>query len=73
MQLVRKHRLEEQGLKNIGTVYWNFTAASLYEEVVRRREGLIAHHGHEQCVLPQRLHGVNRRSGRYNGPVLPAC
>ena len=45
MQLVRKYRLDQQGIRNIGDVHWNLTAASLYEEVARRREGLIAHRG----------------------------
>ncbi len=45
MQLVRKYRLEQQGIKNIGDVHWNLTVASLYEEIARRREGTIAHLG----------------------------
>ena len=37
--------LEHHGLRNLGTVYWNLTTGALYEEVVRRREGTIAHLG----------------------------
>ncbi len=37
--------LDKHGLKNLGTVYWNSSTSRLYEEVVRRREGLIAHLG----------------------------
>ena len=37
--------LEQIGLRNIGNVYWNLTTPALYEEIVRRREGLISHLG----------------------------
>ncbi|MGB5105387.1 MAG: phosphoenolpyruvate carboxykinase (ATP) [Candidatus Zixiibacteriota bacterium] len=37
--------LEELGLSNLGNVYWNATTPQLYEEVVHRHEGYIAHHG----------------------------
>ncbi len=33
------------GLMNLRKVYWNLTSAALYEEVVFRREGRIAHQG----------------------------
>jgi len=32
-------------LKNINNVYWNLTAAGLYEQIIRRREGLLSHLG----------------------------
>jgi phosphoenolpyruvate carboxykinase (ATP) len=37
--------LEAIGLHNVGQVYWNPTSPHLYEEVVQRREGWIAHLG----------------------------
>ena len=37
--------LENHGLKNLHKVYWNLTTASLYEEVVFRGEGRVAHLG----------------------------
>ena len=37
--------VEEHGIKNVNMVYWNLPPATLYEEAVRRREGLIAHLG----------------------------
>jgi phosphoenolpyruvate carboxykinase (ATP) len=37
--------LESLGFKNLGNVYWNATTSHLYEEIVRRREGLVAHMG----------------------------
>ncbi|MGA1863278.1 phosphoenolpyruvate carboxykinase (ATP) [Deferribacter thermophilus] len=37
--------LEEHGLVNLSRIFWNLTTPQLYEEAVRRREGLIAHLG----------------------------
>ncbi|MFZ7113314.1 MAG: phosphoenolpyruvate carboxykinase (ATP) [Desulfatiglandales bacterium] len=37
--------LEAIGFKNVGNIYWNATTSHLYEEIVRRREGSIAHLG----------------------------
>ncbi len=37
--------LDELGLHNLGNVYWNATTPHLYEEVVHRHEGYVAHHG----------------------------
>ncbi|MHB1415047.1 MAG: phosphoenolpyruvate carboxykinase (ATP), partial [Chloroflexota bacterium] len=37
--------LENHGLRNVGNVYWNLSTPALYEESVRRREGLVAHMG----------------------------
>ena len=38
-------QLEEMGLKNLAGVYWNANTPLLYEEIIRRREGHIAHLG----------------------------
>ena len=37
--------LDELGLKNLSRVYWNLPMASLVQEAVERREGLIAKEG----------------------------
>jgi phosphoenolpyruvate carboxykinase (ATP) len=37
--------LDKHGFRNLGTVHWNLSTAALYEEIVRRREGTIAHLG----------------------------
>lgn len=37
--------LRVHGVKNILAAYWNLPAAALYEEAVRRREGVVAHLG----------------------------
>lgn len=45
VQLRTRHGLEEYGIETPEVVYWNLTAPALYEQAVRRREGLIAQHG----------------------------
>jgi phosphoenolpyruvate carboxykinase (ATP) len=37
--------LEHHGIRNPGSVYWNLSTPSLYEQIVRRREGHMAHLG----------------------------
>lgn len=37
--------VEHHGIDNAETVYWHLTTAMLYEQVVRRREGVILHLG----------------------------
>jgi phosphoenolpyruvate carboxykinase (ATP) len=39
------HGLENHGLYNLNDVYWNLTTPALYEQVVARREGVLAHLG----------------------------
>jgi phosphoenolpyruvate carboxykinase (ATP) len=39
------NQLLQLGLRNLGSVYWNLSTPSLYEEIVRRREGWISHLG----------------------------
>lgn len=41
----RKNELSGLGLTNLGQIYWDHPAPSLYEEIVRRREGIIAFMG----------------------------
>lgn len=42
---ISKYGVENHGIRNAGTVYWNLTTPMLYEQVTRRREGVIAHLG----------------------------
>lgn len=37
--------IEQQGLRGVADQYWNLATAHLYEEAIRRREGLIARDG----------------------------
>jgi phosphoenolpyruvate carboxykinase (ATP) len=37
--------LENHGLTNINTIYWNLPTEALYEEITFRREGKISHQG----------------------------
>jgi phosphoenolpyruvate carboxykinase (ATP) len=42
---VSKYGLDNHGIVNVNDVYWNLSSPGLYEESVRRREGLVAHLG----------------------------
>jgi phosphoenolpyruvate carboxykinase (ATP) len=37
--------LDAQGIANVKTAYWNLTTPALYEEAIKRNEGVIAHLG----------------------------
>ncbi|CAG0966894.1 phosphoenolpyruvate carboxykinase (ATP) [Planctomycetaceae bacterium] len=37
--------LENHGIKNVNSVYWNLSTSALYEEAIRRREGRLGHLG----------------------------
>jgi phosphoenolpyruvate carboxykinase (ATP) len=41
--------LDAHGIVNVARIYWNLTTSSLYEEAIRRREGLVADHGPLVC------------------------
>ncbi|HEX8362549.1 MAG TPA: phosphoenolpyruvate carboxykinase (ATP) [Longimicrobium sp.] len=40
-----RHGLDNHGLRNPGTVYWNLTPAELVEHAVQRREGILVEGG----------------------------
>jgi phosphoenolpyruvate carboxykinase (ATP) len=43
-----EHKMQELshlGFENIGNVYWNLPTTALYEQAIRRREGLLSHLG----------------------------
>ncbi|MFC1885058.1 phosphoenolpyruvate carboxykinase (ATP) [Thermodesulfobacteriota bacterium] len=37
--------LEEMGFKNVGNIFWNASTPLLYEQIIRKQEGNIAHLG----------------------------
>jgi len=37
--------LENHGLSNLNDIYWNLNTPALYEQAIRRREGIMAHLG----------------------------
>ncbi len=37
--------LQNLGLQNLGTIHWNLTTPRLYEEAIRRHEGVLSHRG----------------------------
>jgi phosphoenolpyruvate carboxykinase (ATP) len=52
-QVDRTHGLEALGIVRSGQVHWNLSPAVLYEEAVRRNEGLIAADGPLVCLTGQ--------------------
>jgi ATP-dependent phosphoenolpyruvate carboxykinase len=42
---VPAHHLEEIGIEHVNNVYWTLSTPALYEHIVRRNEGRIAHLG----------------------------
>ncbi len=42
---VKKYGLNEQGISNVGKIYWNPPIAVLCEEIVRRQEGIFTQQG----------------------------
>jgi len=50
MSQVRESGLEVQGITNLSRVHWNLSVPALYEETVRRREGLIGAEGPLVCL-----------------------
>jgi phosphoenolpyruvate carboxykinase (ATP) len=40
-----RHGLENHGIQNVKTAYWNMPTSALYEHVVRRDEGMVSHLG----------------------------
>ncbi len=41
----KMEKLKELGLQNLGRVYWNLPTPALYEESIRRYEGMLSHLG----------------------------
>jgi phosphoenolpyruvate carboxykinase (ATP) len=42
---ISEYGVDNHGIRNAGTVYWNLTTPMLYERIVRRHEGALAHLG----------------------------
>ena len=40
-----QYGLEYLHLKNLNNIYWNLTTSGLYEQIIRRREGILTHLG----------------------------
>jgi phosphoenolpyruvate carboxykinase (ATP) len=49
MQREPRVGLDAHGIHNVSRVYWTLRTPALYEEAIRRREGLIAHAGPLVC------------------------
>ena len=44
-EMEKQERIKQIGLNNIGHVYWNLSTPALYEEAIRRHEGILSHLG----------------------------
>ncbi len=42
---MKENQMKKLGFRNVGNIYWNLPTGALYEEIVKRREGLVAHKG----------------------------
>ena len=62
MQGVISRDLEQHGIVNVRSVQWNLPAASLYEEAVRRSEGLIEQ-ANQQLAGQRHFVGENQPRG----------
>ncbi|MCK4630802.1 MAG: phosphoenolpyruvate carboxykinase [Bacteroidales bacterium] len=40
-----QYGLEYLNLRNLNNIYWNLTTSGLYEQIIRRREGMLTHLG----------------------------
>jgi ATP-dependent phosphoenolpyruvate carboxykinase len=49
IQVERAHGLEALGILRSGRVHWNLNPAALYEEALRRGEGILAAEGPLVC------------------------
>ncbi len=52
-QVARAHGLEAVGIGRSGRVHWNLSAAALYEEALRRDEGVLSADGPLVCLTGQ--------------------
>lgn len=41
----KNENLRKLGLKNLGKVYWNLSTPVIYEEIIKRHEGMLSHLG----------------------------
>jgi phosphoenolpyruvate carboxykinase (ATP) len=44
-RIISKYGLDNHGLTNLGKVHWNHNTPTLYEEIIRNREGSLSHLG----------------------------
>jgi phosphoenolpyruvate carboxykinase (ATP) len=59
-QMDVRPELEGLGFRNLGYIYWNASTSHLYEEIIRRQEGNIAHLG---PIVVRTGHHVGRSPG----------
>jgi len=83
---VTRYGLENHGIRNAGAIYWNLPTPALYEQVVRRREGIVSHLGplvvrtghhtgrspNDKFIVKEPSSENNIWWGKVNRPIEPA-
>jgi ATP-dependent phosphoenolpyruvate carboxykinase len=70
--------LDAVGIVNTNRIYWNLSTAALYEEALRRHEGVVSIWGHWLCVPVSTQDGLlttnslwkKRRTKNISGGVI---
>ncbi|MEE9187190.1 MAG: phosphoenolpyruvate carboxykinase (ATP), partial [Bacteroidota bacterium] len=44
-ELIKPYGLDNHGIRDADLISWNLSTPALYEQVVQRREGIVAHMG----------------------------
>jgi phosphoenolpyruvate carboxykinase (ATP) len=84
---ISHYGIENHGLRNVGTVYWNLTTPMLYERIVRRHEGALVHLGpvvvrtgdhtgrspHDKFVVEEPASQSEIWWGKVNRPISDEC
>ncbi|MEE9190780.1 MAG: phosphoenolpyruvate carboxykinase (ATP) [Candidatus Neomarinimicrobiota bacterium] len=84
-ELASKYGLKNHGLLNLGRVFWNLPTPALYEEIIFRNEGSIAHEGavlvktgkhtaraaNDKLVVQEETTMDNIWWGNHNRPLSP--
>lgn len=84
---ISEYGVENHGIRNAGTVYWNLTTPMLYERIVRRHEGALAHLGpiivrsgdhtgrspHDKFIVEESLSKNEIWWGKVNRPMAEDC
>jgi phosphoenolpyruvate carboxykinase (ATP) len=85
MPVQSTHGLDKHGIVNVNSEYWNLPTSAIYEETIRRREGLVAHLGplvvrtghhtgrsaHDKFMVREPSSEENIWWGRFNKPFEP--
>ena len=73
MEITQTHPgLEALGFRNLNTIYWQLNAPQLYEEAVRRHEGIVAELGPLVVSTGEFGHTTQDADPPKTGQVVPS-